>query len=525
MIKITNVKLPLTAVPANYAAAAAAFLHLPAQRLKTVTLFKKSLDYRRREQPHYCCTFLVELKTAREEQQLALKNKNAALFTPVSYTWPTAGRLPKQRPIVVGAGPAGLFAALTLCRAGVPPLILEQGEPVEQRAKTVQRFWQGGAVNRHSNVQFGEGGAGTFSDGKLNTGIKDPLIQTVLKTFVAFGADPDILTNAKPHIGTDVLRRVVVNMRREITRLGGEYCFSTEVTELCLQKGHLAGVVCRQGEKTFTLPCAHLVLAIGNAARPLFGRLAEQGVPLCAKAFAVGVRIEHLQAFLDDAQYGPNHASCLPPSDYKLAVHPNGRGVYTFCMCPGGVVVNAADTPGSYVTNGMSYKARNGQNANAAVLVSILPQDFNNRPLGGIALQQQIEQAAYRLTDGRGLPAQTVGSFLRGEENRIDGVEPTALPRCIFTNLSEIFPPFITEALRVGLPMLGQKIKGFDAGNAVLTAPETRSSSPVRILRDSGFQSAIAGVFPCGEGAGYAGGITSSAVDGIHCAEQLLKAF
>ena len=247
-------------------------------------------------------------------------------------------------------------------------------------------------------------------------------------------------------------------------------------------------------------------------------------MPLCAKAFAVGVRIEHLQARLDAAQYGPNHPP-LPPSDYKLAAHPAGRGVYTFCMCPGGVVVNASDTAGSYVTNGMSYKARNGQNANAAVLVSVLPEDFGQSPLGGIVLQQQIEQAAYRLTGGKGLPAQTVGSFLHGAKNQIGSVTPTALPNCVFTNLAGLFPPFVTAALQAGLPLFGQKIKGFDAADAVLTAPETRSSSPVRILRNENFQSAVQGIFPCGEGAGYAGGITSSAVDGIHCAEKLIGQF
>lgn len=523
MIKINNVKLPLGAKDSEYPAAMAEFLHLSPQKIKTVTLFKKSLDYRRREQPHYCCTFLVELCSPSDEQ-IALKNKNAAPFTPTPYAWPTAARLPAQRPVIVGAGPAGLFAALTLCKAGVPPLIIEQGEPVEKRQKTVQRFWQGGAVDPLSNVQFGEGGAGTFSDGKLNTGIKDPLIRTVLKTFVEFGASKDILTDAKPHIGTDVLRRVVFNMRQEILRLGGEYLFSTKVTGLSLQNGRLAGLICQQEKKAITLPCSHLILAIGNAARPLFYHLAEQGVPLCAKAFAVGVRIEHLQARLDAAQYGPNHPP-LPPSDYKLAAHPAGRGVYTFCMCPGGVVVNASDTAGSYVTNGMSYKARNGQNANAAVLVSVLPEDFGQSPLGGIVLQQQIEQAAYRLTGGKGLPAQTVGSFLHGAKNQIGSVTPTALPNCVCTNLAGLFPPFVTAALQAGLPLFGQKIKGFDAADAVLTAPETRSSSPVRILRNENFQSAVQGIFPCGEGAGYAGGITSSAVDGIHCAEKLIGQF
>lgn len=522
MLKFNNVKIPLKATPEAYPHFVAAALHVPQTALKNVQLFKKSLDFRRREEPHYCCTFTFSLQNEKAEKQLILKNKNVALYSPKAFNWPTA-TVKTKKPVIIGAGPAGLFAALTLCKAGIPPLIIEQGEPVEQRAQTVAGFWQGQAVNPFSNVQFGEGGAGTFSDGKLNTGIKDPLIRTVLETFVEFGADSDILTNAKPHIGTDVLRRVVVAMRQEIERLGGRYLFSTRLTDITVCAEKLTHITLTQNGKTETLPCDCLILAVGNAARPLFFKLQERGVPLCAKAFAVGVRIEHLQQELNQTQYGQNYPPQLPPCEYKLAAHPNSRGVYTFCMCPGGLVVNAGDASNGYVTNGMSYKARNGQNANAALLVGITPEDFQNNPLGGIALQQQIEQAAYQKTGGKGLPVQTVGSFLQTGPNRPSRVTPTVLPHYVFTDFNGIFPAYVTETLQEGLKIFNQKIPGFAASDAILTAPETRSSSPVRILRNEQFESAVQGIFPCGEGAGYAGGITSSAVDGLRCALSLCK--
>lgn len=525
MIKRNNIKIPLQSTKTDYLPLVASALHLPPRKLRTVQLYKKSVDVRKKSDPHYCCTFLVELINPADEQQLLLQDPNALPFTEQPYRWPSAQKLPVHQPVIIGSGPAGLFAALTLARAGVAPLIIEQGQPVPQRTKTVEDFWRGGKLNPHSNVQFGEGGAGTFSDGKLNTGIKDPRIRTVLNTFYEFGASADILTNAKPHIGTDVLRRVVLAMREEITRLGGTYLFETTLEDLIINRGKITGICCRQNGKTLQMNCELLILAAGNAARPLFKMLNHHQIPLAAKAFAVGARIEHLQQELNHSQYGPHYHPALPPCDYKLAAHPGGRGVYTFCMCPGGFVVNATDAPNGYVTNGMSYKARDGKNANAAVLVGITPEDFGNNPLAGIAFQEKIEHAAYRLTNGKGLPVQTLGSFLYGAENQIGRVSPTVLPTFVPADISQVFPKYVTDALRQGLPLFARKIQGFTASDAVLTAPETRSSSPVRILRDSHFETAVQGIFPCGEGAGYAGGITSSAVDGMRCAEQLLEKY
>ena len=526
MIKLINISTPVTAPPPDIKKAAA-ILRLSERQIRSVKLYRRSVDARKKPEVCFCDTLLVELSDPKTEANVLKHFQNAAPFRQTPYVWKKAARLPAHRPVIVGSGPAGLFAALTLCRAGIKPLILEQGQPVEQRAEAVEHFWATGRLNPASNVQFGEGGAGTFSDGKLNTGIKDPRCRTVLETFHSFGADPDILIQAKPHIGTDVLRKVVKNMREEITRLGGEYRFGTRFTEPMIKNGRLCAIRCEDDTGTHEIPCEDLILAIGNAARQTVRTLYAHGVEMTAKPFAIGMRIEHSQEMLNRSQYGESYPKELPPCEYKQAVHlPSGRGVYTFCMCPGGVVVNAASEENTVVTNGMSYKSRDGRNANSAILVGIDERDFDDgTPFGGILLQEQIERAAFALTGG-GAPVQTVGTFLKTHTGAgFSSVLPTVRPAPTECDLSKLFPRYITDSIRQALPLFDRKIKGFCDGAAVLTAPETRSSSPVRILRDKTFCSNIAGIYPCGEGAGYAGGITSSAVDGIRCAEQLIERF
>ena len=328
----------------------------------------------------------------------------------------------------------------------IPVLIIEQGQPVDKRVEAVETFWKGGKLLTNSNVQFGEGGAGTFSDGKLNTGIKDPRCRTVLETFYEFGANADILIKAKPHIGTDVLRNVVQNMRKEICKLGGEYLFETEFLRPNFENEILHSIVCKNKGGIFELPCEHLILAIGNASRTTYRTLWDCGMQILPKPFAIGVRIEHLQSEIDRSQYGTVSSDILPPAEYKLATHlSNGRGVYTFCMCPGGVVVNSASEENTYVTNGMSYQSRSGTNANSALLVGITPEDYaefsKNTPFGGMFLQQQIEKAAFDATNGKGLPYQTVGNFLsKTKTSIINEVKPTALPSVCEASFDDIFP-------------------------------------------------------------------------------------
>ncbi|MBQ0111485.1 MAG: hypothetical protein KBS41_06140, partial [Oscillospiraceae bacterium] len=477
-----------------------------------VKLKKRSIDARKKGAPVYICSFIFD-----SDDRDILNNKNVTEYQPFEYVIPTVKS--KVRPIIVGFGPSGMFAAYYLAKAGLNPIILEQGKTVVNREKDVDAFFKNRTLNPLSNIQFGEGGAGTFSDGKLNTGIKDRRIEEVLRLFVHFGAHDDILFDYAPHIGTDILKSVVVNMRNEIISLGGEFYFDRKVTAFLTNDNKISGVKCENGEE-FLSP--FVCLGIGNAARDIFKTLYDMGVTLEQKPFSVGVRIEHLQSDIDKSRYNGNYG--LPPASYKMAVHlKNGRGVYTFCMCPGGYVVNSACEKGTVCTNGMSENKRDGKNANSALLVSVMPEDLSSsHPLAGIEFQRSIEKKAFEIFGDYTAPFMTVGEFL-GNKNSLQNVDTTVLPGAERYDISSVLPQFVTDALKEALPLFGKKIKGFDSFGAIITAPETRSSSPVKIVRNDNFCSSLDGLYVMGEGAGYAGGITSSAVDGLKCAENVAK--
>ena len=524
MLQIQNMPLPVEGFPAQLEKRAAKLLGIRPEQLQSLELVRLSIDARKKSDVHYVCT--VRAVVEGEEKLLARcrDRRVSPCLSPRPYVFPAVGRRSTLPPVVAGMGPAGLFAALFLARNGLPPIVLERGRPVEERTKDVEQFWATGVLDPSSNVQFGEGGAGTFSDGKLTTGTHDPRISTVFRTLVEAGAPADILYQHKPHIGTDVLRDVVKTIRQELIRLGCDVRFGHQLTGLTLREGAVAGLTVEGPQGTYDLPCDALILSPGHSARDTFQMLLEAGVPMEQKPFAIGVRIEHPQSAISLAQFGPAWER-LPAADYKLACHlPNGRSAFTFCVCPGGQVVAAASEEGRLVTNGMSHRARDGKNINGGFLVGVNPADFgSDHPLAGVAFQRHWEEAAFRLGGGSyHAPAQTVKDFLARQASKALGsVEPTYRPGVTPTDLDRCLPDYVTDTLRGALPVFDRKLHGFAAPDSLLTGVETRSSSPVRILRGEDYQSAVRGLYPCGEGAGYAGGITSAAVDGIRVAEAV----
>jgi len=527
MLRIHEIKLELNEKKETLPSKVEQKLHLQPGSIKKWKIVRESVDARRKDNIKRIYTIDFEAANAKN---ILKRNKNVRVVEagapdPAEVIKPDK-RL-KSRPVIVGFGPCGMFAGLWLARAGFRPLILERGRRIEQRVCDVKAFWKEGRLNPVSNVQFGEGGAGAFSDGKLNSGIKNSYrTQFVLEEIVKHGGPEEILYKQNPHVGTDILREVVVSVRKEIETLGGEFMFESCFTGFRAEASRLSAVEINDGAQV--VDAEVMIVAPGHSARDTFKMLWESGIEMSPKAFSIGARIEHPQRMINVSQYGSQEAAdILGAADYKLSYKcKNGRGVYTFCMCPGGFVVASASEPECVVTNGMSYHSRAGKNANSALLVSVEPEDFGSEnPLAGIEFQRKWEHEAF-IAGGRNYyaPAQKVGDFLAGKPSECAGeVEPEYKPGVRWTDISGCLPAFAADAMREALPELGKKIHGFDMPDAVLTAVETRSSSPVRIMRDENLQTGIFGIFPAGEGAGYAGGIMSAAVDGIRAAEKICE--
>ncbi len=539
---------------------AAAALQLPQADILELEICRESIDARKKPDIFYIYTVEVRVKQEQKVLQRILnagkkkKGKsgqgNVQITTgeSVKYRFPESGEvLLKNRVVIVGTGPAGLFCGYFLAMHGYQPILLERGRCVEERQKDVECFWETGILDTASNVQFGEGGAGTFSDGKLNTLVKDKYgrNKAVLQVFVDCGATPEILYDAKPHIGTDVLCKVVKTMRERILAWGGEVRFESQMTDVVLEGNCLKGIYVNGTEY---LACEQLVLATGHSARDTFAMLHDKKIPMEAKSFAVGLRVEHPQEMINESQYGMADAGDFGAAPYKVVAQAdNGRGVYSFCMCPGGYVVNASSEEGRLAVNGMSYSGRNGRNANSAVIVAVTPQDFgSDHPLAGVGFQRRLEEKAYSLADGK-IPMQRYGefkscvekrkkqdasdtvqkvdtkSFLR--DNACYGVEPENKGLCAWADVSQILPKECNEAFVQGMEAFGRQITGFDREDAILSGVESRTSSPIRIHRDETLQSEVRGIYPCGEGAGYAGGITSAAMDGLRVAEAIAAVY
>ncbi|MCR5708565.1 MAG: FAD-dependent monooxygenase [Ruminococcus sp.] len=523
MVRVGNIRVPLDFDFSQLERYCTDELGIPESSLRSVKLSKKSVDARKKNDVHFNISLDI---AAKNEPKLLKRLKNAVSVEKYTYDIPRVKA--DSRPVIVGFGPAGMFAALVLAKAGVRPIVLERGYDVDSRVKAVAAFRSTGKLDTECNIQFGEGGAGTFSDGKLTTGIKDKRIRYVLEKLVEFGAPDEILYMAKPHIGTDRLRETVKQLRIRVTELGGEVRFGARFCGYETKNGHITAAVYTDNEGEHRIDTDSLILATGHSARDVFELLYDRGVDLSQKNFAVGVRIEHLRTDIDKAMYGDfaGHAA-LKAADYKLVVHlGNGRALYTFCMCPGGEVVAASSEEGRLAVNGMSCFARDAVNSNSALLVNVGSEDYgSDHPLAGMHFQRRLEERAY--TAGGGsyrAPVCTVGELMDKKLGEGFGrVAPSYIPAVKKALPDEYLPDYICESLRLGIAEMGRKIKGFDDREAVLTGIESRSSSPVRINRGDDLQSlSVRGLYPCGEGAGYAGGIVSAAVDGMKCAEAVI---
>ena len=501
-------------------------LNIAKDEITSFSIVKKSIDGR--EKPEIYFVYSVDVSLENEGKLKAkVFGKDVSKVTKTKYRFKPSKTVDEAgKTVVVGMGPAGLFCGYFLSINGYKPLIIERGKKVEDRLIDVERFWETGILDVESNVQFGEGGAGTFSDGKLNTMVKDKFgrNKVVLETFVKFGAPEEIIYVNKPHIGTDVLSKVVSNMREAIIKNGGEIRFETKLTDIVVSDGKVSEIIVNDNEHIIV---DNLVLAVGHSARDTFKMLYNKKLHMEPKAFAVGVRMEHKQSLIDDAMYGMNHKDSvdgiLGAADYKLTAHAsNGRSVYSFCMCPGGYVVNASSEEGMLAVNGMSYSGRDSENANSAIIVSVTPDDFeDNHPLSGIEFQRKLEIAAFNAGKGK-IPVQTYGDFKEGKKSTdFSIVTPVTKGKVEFADINEILPESLCDALKECIPMFGKSIKGFDDDGALMLGVESRTSSPLRIVRDNELNANIKGIYPCGEGAGYAGGITSAAMDGIRVFEAI----
>lgn len=529
MIRISQIKIPYESSKDEQSiliSKIAKKLNIAKEEITSFSIVKKSIDGR--EKPDIYFVYSVDV-TLENEGKLKPKvfGKDISKITKTKYNYkPSKPVEMTGKTVVVGMGPAGLFCGYFLSLNGYKPLIIERGKKVEDRLMDVEKFWETGILNTESNVQFGEGGAGTFSDGKLNTMVKDKLGRNklVLETFVKHGAPMEITYVNKPHIGTDVLSKVVANMRNAILENGGEIRFETKLTDIIVDGGKVSEIIVNDNEH---ISVDNLVLALGHSARDTFKMLYDKKLHMEPKAFAVGVRMEHKQALIDDAMYGMNHKDSvdglLGAADYKLTAHAsNGRSVYSFCMCPGGYVVNASSEEGMLAVNGMSYSKRDSENANSAIIVSVTPEDFeDNHPLSGIEFQRKLEKAAFNAGNGK-IPVQTYGDFKKGvKSTEFSTVTPVTKGNVEFADINTVLPESLCDALKECIPVFGKTIKGFDDDGALLLGVESRTSSPLRITRDNELNANIKGIYPCGEGAGYAGGITSAAMDGIRVFEAI----
>lgn len=529
MIRVNEIRLPLDADGESLEKSVAKTLKIKRSDIKSLTVYKRSLDSRKKSDIHF--VYSVDIETELNEVSLSAsfpKNK-VSVVKRFRYSPPELRRNSKFRPVVVGFGPAGMFVALLLAEAGLKPLVLEQGDDVGTRVSKVSKFWKTKELDENSNVQFGEGGAGTFSDGKLTTGIKNPLCREVFHRFVKYGAPDEILYSATPHIGTDKLQNIVKAIRKQIISLGGEFKFGCKMTDIIVANGYVHGVSFKDKNNSKTdFETDTVVLAIGHSSRDTYEMLYSMGLEMAQKPFSVGVRIEHPQEYINKCQYGDEYLNpLLPPADYKLSDHPlHGRGAYTFCMCPGGVVVNASSEKESIAINGMSEFSRSAENANSAILVGIEPDRFPDKhSLAGMYMQREIEKRAYAVSRSYCPPAQLLKDFLNDTPSKkLGAVNTSCTTGVALCNIRPVLPNWASETISDAIYSFDKKLPGFNLPDAVLTAPETRSSAPVRIIRDEFLNSSrVQGLYPCGEGAGYAGGIVSAAVDGIKVAHFIIS--